>query len=88
MPTPVLRRNRTSTFYCTSSKLGTLIDLRDAEEAATIEDNANLPQYFVTVDAEENPMPTFKTRRLVGAGMSEISKRPELKLINERILKD
>ena len=68
-------------------KIRTLIDLRDAEEAATVEDNANLLQHFVTVDAEENPMPTFKTRRLVGAGMSEISKRPELKLINERILK-
>ena len=32
-------------------------------------------------------MPTFNTRRLVGTGMSEISKRPELKLINERILR-
>ena len=42
-------------------KIRTLIDLRDAEEAATVEDNANLLQHFVTVDAEENPMPTFKT---------------------------
>ena len=85
---PIMASEKDAAILLNSFNVKTLVDLRDPEEAGTVDDFANLLNNFITVDAELSiPNGNFRTRRFLGNGISQVSQRPEMKEMNDRIQK-